>query len=53
MIAWILTANRDLSGIGNRVEKTKTKRKRKKKKKKKKRERIKAEGERRVKKKVD
>ena len=52
MIAWILTANRDLIGIGNRVEKTKTKRKRKKKKKKK-RERIKAEGERRVKKKVD
>ena len=52
MIAWILTANRDLIGIGNRVEKTKMKRKRMKKKKKK-RERIKAEGERRVKKKVD
>ena len=50
MIAWILTANRDLIGIGNRVENTKRKWKRKKKKQ---RETIKAEGERRVKKKVD
>ena len=50
MIAWILTANRDLSGIGNRFEKTKRKLERKKKKK---RERIQAEGERSLKKKLD